>query len=284
MALRTFRSNPSLGGFGSGEADGDAFCQVLKELVDNAVDACSSPLPSEEDAASRSTATRRPGTLESARGRQNRQQRPCDSSLPPRKRVRVVIEPFDARKHHVVSESESGVSQGDPHELRNSELLRVTVTDNGVGMKDIQACVDPFSTSKGAHGYDNQDLSDSRSSQAVEQATAGRYGIGLTLCLLHTQRLVPDSCAIIRSATAEQPEWSQFTCVVATDRVNCVPSNRVPKCQPSESGTTISILVPVRRTAFDDPIDTQRPNSGCLTPEALSSGRRDCVFRVPSLG
>jgi Histidine kinase-, DNA gyrase B-, and HSP90-like ATPase len=258
MALRTFRSNPSLGGFGSGEADGDAFCQVLKELVDNAVDACRSTLPSEEDAPSRTTGTRRPGPVASARGRGTRQQLPSDSSQTPKKRVRVVIEPYDVRKHHVVGQSESDVSQGEPHEARNGELLRVTVTDNGVGMKDIQACVDPFSSSKAGHREDSQDpTSDSRSSSAVEQATAGRYGIGLTLCLLHTQRLVPDSCAIIRSATAEQPEWKQVTCVVSTDRVNGVQSSTVPKCQPGESGTTISILVPVRRTALHDVIDIQ---------------------------
>ena len=46
MALRTFNNNPSLGGFGGGDNlpfhddQGDAFCQILKELVDNAVDAC----------------------------------------------------------------------------------------------------------------------------------------------------------------------------------------------------------------------------------------------------
>lgn len=52
--LQTFHSNPALGGFGneSGitigisdkdevkEGDCDAFAQIVKELVDNAVDAC----------------------------------------------------------------------------------------------------------------------------------------------------------------------------------------------------------------------------------------------------
>ena len=57
MALRAFHDNPCIGGFGgestvlnrspeSGDGDeelsksGDAFCQIIKELVDNAVDAC----------------------------------------------------------------------------------------------------------------------------------------------------------------------------------------------------------------------------------------------------
>ena len=63
MALRTFRHNPSLGGFGGesstaigGGVDGttnkavdaDAFAQIIKELVDNAVDACATAVAREE--------------------------------------------------------------------------------------------------------------------------------------------------------------------------------------------------------------------------------------------
>jgi DNA topoisomerase VI subunit B len=201
MALRTFHANPSLGGFGNESSnaqlwldrtgttttprskndepvDGDAFAQIIKELVDNAVDAC---LSSKKE----------------------------DSSP---KRVRVDIQPTKEDEH----------------------LLRVTVTDNGCGMHDIQACVDPFRTSK----------------QDTESNTAGRYGIGLTLCLLHAQRLVRGSCAVIRSATAQQTEWTTLQCVVDADqdKIQCTTriSGHQPKDFVQESGTCVSLLVRVR--------------------------------------
>lgn len=194
MALRTFRSNPSLGGFGSKGSDGDAFCQIIKELVDNAVDACS---PSANDAKTGDS------------------KKTCFLQ----KRVRVVIEDFVDQKA-----------------AKEDNLLRVTVSDNGLGMNDIQACVDPFSTSK-AHQSE---------SSSIERATSGRYGIGLTLCLLHAQRLVPGSCTLIKSATRNQTHWTEVTCVVDTDRVVCIRRDVLPKVASDDSGTSISILVPVR--------------------------------------
>ena len=108
MALRAFRSNPGLGGFGGesssvaiDEQDCDAFAQIVKELVDNAVDACSA-------SSSRSSSTEA-------------------------KRVRVTIERVNEDK----------TSDDD-----DSYLLEVTVTDNGSGMLSIQDCVEAFRTSK----------------------------------------------------------------------------------------------------------------------------------------
>lgn len=208
MALRTFHANPSLGGFGNESSnsqlflsqnnhhrkgtsgteepvDGDAFAQIIKELVDNAVDACTAR---------------------------------SNESNTPSKRVRVDIQPAKEEDH----------------------MLRVTVTDNGCGMKDIQSCVDPFRTSKGGKQHDS----------TTESNTAGRYGIGLTLCLLHAQRLVRGSCAVIRSATAEQEEWTTFQCVVDADRdkIQCTTriSGHQPKDFSSQSGTCVSLLVRVR--------------------------------------
>lgn len=158
MALRAFRSNPCLGGFGSethngfdfskgtnytiqgnnskqlrkrrktnNEEDqvfgnGDAFAQIVKELVDNAVDACSISHDNSSET----------------------------------KRVRVVIEPVDPQQ-----------SSSSSKDVSSNCVLRVTVTDNGCGMSNIHECVSVFHSSKGE--------------QEEEKQTAGRYGLGLTL-------------------------------------------------------------------------------------------------------
>ena len=196
MALRAFRANPCLGGFGgesSGqlkvnnqatEKDCDAFAQIVKELVDNAVDAC-----------------------HHSQG----------------KRIRVVIERLEQE------------DDDDGEYAEVDYLLRVTVSDNGCGMADIQQCVNAFRSSKAGN-------------TPVEKDTAGRYGIGLTLCLLHAQRLVPDSCASITSATSDSLHFTRASYVVDTegDSVRCVKKELLPKTNPTESGTAVSLLVPVR--------------------------------------
>jgi DNA topoisomerase VI subunit B len=216
----------------------NAFAQILKELCDNAVDACAQ------------TATEQKN-----------------------KRVRVAIERFeDTRKSNADDDSD--------------EILRVTVSDNGCGMENIQACVGVFHTSKAhnavvARRRDENTTTTSgtaagRKEAAAEQSssdstaaqlqTAGRYGIGLTLSLLHAQRLVPNSCASIRSATAEQREWTRVLAVVDADHdsVRCIlhhddkdeagreneSPKKIPKEFPEESGTSISILVPVRTLEY----------------------------------
>lgn len=185
--LQAFHLNPALGGFGnesSGlslssavkEGDCDAFAQIVKELVDNAVDACT----------------------------QN-----DDSAV---RRVRVDF---------------SQVS---------SNVLRVTVTDNGCGMESIQDCVEAFRSNK---------------RNASSGNTTGRYGIGLTLCLLHAQRLVPHSTASITSATKDSPKFQRKDYVVDTDGdcVKSIDEEEIAKSRPEESGTSVSVLVPVRHYA-----------------------------------
>jgi DNA topoisomerase VI subunit B len=239
IMLRTFRANPGLGGFGEREAaTPDAFCQIVKELVDNAVDACC-VIGDETDTVNR--------------------------------RVRVVIEEY---------------KQGSDAKDGGQKLLRVTVSDNGCGMESIQDCVGAFHSSKqGPQGNQegsvslkkpsnpsskNKDSSNSKKpnnrngkSKATsmntktttvtpgasnEGQTAGRYGIGLTLCLLHAQRLVPASCASIQSATRHDKDWNVVQAVVETelDSIRCVPISRLPKSSPKESGTCIGVLLPVR--------------------------------------
>jgi hypothetical protein len=268
MALRTFRSNPALGGFGgessaplvnrTGNAairvvDCDAFAQIIKELVDNAVDACSVNTNGNAD-----TCTTGTGDVK-------------------KKRVRVLIERFEPEKDkdnvnlsedddEVESENGTGKQRATRNQASlisgKQEILRVTVLDNGCGMNDIQASVDAFHTSK-AHAarairsanqdtdsdYDDDDDDNNKgaSTASGEGRTAGRYGIGLTLCLLHAQRLVPNSCATIQSATADSAHYEFVTSVVDTegDSVRCIRRQQLPKSFADESGTAVSVLVPV---------------------------------------
>ena len=179
MALRTFHANPSLGGFGSESTpasrilpqDGDALCQIVKELVDNAVDAC------------------------------------CQSSSSSNIQKRVKVE---------INE-------------KDQNTLQVTVTDNGAGMANIQQYVTAFKSTKG------------------NDETAGRYGIGLTLCLLHTQRLVPKSDSCITSATKNCSFITRELYFVDTDgdNVECRIREKKSKTNQEESGTCVSVLVPV---------------------------------------
>ncbi|KAL3811520.1 hypothetical protein ACHAXA_010296 [Cyclostephanos tholiformis] len=75
--------------------------------------------------------------------------------------------------------------------------------------------------------------------------TSGRYGVGLTLCLLHAQRLVPGTGACVTSATERDSSWVRATYEPDADRdvIVCRKRERFPKMQ-GESGTTISLMVP----------------------------------------
>jgi hypothetical protein len=272
MALRAFRLNPSLGGFGGesavlaprpttagaakshqkvkGSATGrtrdnaqlsgvqhstcDAFAQIVKELVDNAVDACST------------------GATLTLHSTPSENQRESSAS----KRVRIVIQP------ETMPEDELGIE--DANEMHNDdEVLRVSVSDNGCGMDNIQHCVEAFRSSKSGDitrketssqrvDNSNEEIDSQEKKINEPNLTAGRYGIGLTLCLLHAQRLVPDSCASITSATASSIQWTRASYVVDTegDTVRCVKKEHLPKKRRDESGTAISLLVPVRISAI----------------------------------
>jgi DNA topoisomerase VI subunit B len=213
--------------------DCDAFAQIIKELVDNAVDACSVPVMNATDGdTARASAT---------------------ATASSKRRVRVSIERFEdtaslGGSGNGSSGSSTGGARGDANimdddNVAHQDVLRVTVTDNGCGIKDIQASVEAFRTSK-AHAAA---ATDNSMAATNEGQTAGRYGIGLTLCLLHAQRLVPGSCATIKSATATTEHYTFMTCVVDTegDSVRCIRREQLPKSFASESGTAVSVLVPV---------------------------------------
>lgn len=242
MALRAFYSNPSIGGFGNeggsgirgscppmgipkrskvagdsntgtqhdgGKAEesqesGNAFCQIVKELVDNSIDAC------ETD---------------------KRALSPAESSAKIH-RIKVEILPYDGGR----------------------DALQIVVSDNGCGMESIQDCVNAFRSSKnGSH----------------DQQTAGRYGIGLTLSLLHAQRLVPGTYSCITSATKSATSFRRAFFVVNTsgDRVECHREEEVPKSSTTESGTCASVVVPVSavripRLTFVTPLIASSPSKG----------------------
>lgn len=249
--LRTFCSNPTLGGFGSESTTShfsndaqtpDAFCQIIKELVDNAVDACNVSMIEQENFKRNLNHPVKKKKVSKAAKEM------ALGEKAPTKRVRVVIEPFTDRP--IESSDSSTANSG------KRELLRVTVTDNGCGMNDIEACVGAFHSSKAHNSTRQNNFQDSRKANddfaANEAQTVGRYGIGLTLCLLHAQRLVPDSCASIQSAVPTDSEWKLVTAVVDTDldRVQCFSRDGIPKSSPNESGTSISVLVPVRAYVY----------------------------------
>ena len=67
-----------------------------------------------------------------------------------------------------------------------NDVLQLTVTDTGCGMENIQKCVNAFQTSKDGKATKNRDQ------QNANNNFSGRYGIGLTLCLLHAQATCAD--------------------------------------------------------------------------------------------
>ena len=241
--LRSFANNPSLGGFGGesqlatqlsqtigirqendnekstnnnindnnntqGEVGScDAFVQILKELVDNAVDACVSP-----------------NEKTTIKG---------DKDNTTMKRVRVKI-----------------TSESVPVASKMMDCLRLEVSDNGCGMEDIDKCVSAFSSNK-QQTKDTSSKVDKTKTQLsngnTENYTSGRYGVGLTLCILHAQRLVPGTGASITSATSSSDQWTRAVYEPDTnaDSIVCKKREQFPKHNNDECGTTISLLVPV---------------------------------------
>jgi hypothetical protein len=240
MALRAFHANPCIGGFGGenttpsllrnnnrksrnghcqhpqdtpqhpavGGNSGDAFCQIVKELVDNAVDAVNTSLQSE-----------------------------CPSKeWDKKKRIRVEINPYP-------KQSNIGVNDANDTNLSKapSDLLKIDVLDNGCGMENIQKCVDAFHSTKA-----NSQSQGTRGREEGHSNTSGRYGIGLTLCLLHAQRLVPNSYTCITSTKKGMSYTSRALFVVdpENDAVVCHEEEQIPKRNHDESGTSVSLLFP----------------------------------------
>ena len=159
MALRTFRHNPSLGGFGGESSSsplGDddnaavgAFCQIVKEIADNAVDACRGGQTVHNNNDNDKS------NLRSIKSKKNTNNNTTTSF-----RIRVNFDP---------------VTEDD-----GTQVMRLTVTDNGCGMQDIQNCVDAFQTTKGHNATKIINHNNNNDNQQRDANTSGRYGIGLT--------------------------------------------------------------------------------------------------------
>ena len=210
---------------GYSNGDGDLLCQIIKELVDNAVDACRSPYNSEC------------GEHNEERGENYK------------KRIRVDIRP--PATNGGFNDNSTAASSSKEH---RDGVLQVTVSDNGCGMENIQNCVNAFQSSKGGSqvtsNYNNNNNNSNSSSSSNH--TSGRYGIGLTLCLLHAQRCVPNSRACISSATSKSKYRTRafFEVDKQGDSVDCVQEEVTPMSNNSTtseqvSGTCVSLLVPV---------------------------------------
>ena len=111
-----------------------------------------------------------------------------------------------------------------------------------------------FHSSKGGdEKADNINVSASTSNSH----TSGRYGIGLTLCILHAQRCVPNSRVCITSVSEKSKYRTRaiFEVDEQGDSVDCVQEEVTPvsllsskdnaSATENESGTCVSLLVPV---------------------------------------
>ena len=303
MALRAFHCNPSLGGFGNetetnhpnlnlnphsnrksssktssggsnsnssplypkASESGDAFAQIVKELVDNAVDACSTSY--DKDSAAYTSRMNRSASKSSSASATASATASASASKcpppPPLKRVRVSLERVKSKN----SNEEENMEQLQQAQQQRRDLLRLTISDTGCGMQDIEKYVSAFSSSKihddddpqknpktktNADGNGNGNAgadSDSLLSKNLSKETAGRYGVGLTLCLIHAQRLVPNTCAIIKSTIEGSSSWTVAKFVVDTHRdcVVCVEKKILRKGDNSMSGTGISLMLPVSK-------------------------------------
>ena len=131
---------------GNGGGGGDAMAQILKELVDNAVDACCA------------TKSNRPEHDDGTGGAGKDE----PISL---KRVRVIIEP--------VVGDRTGDDADDASASARKELLRVSVNDNGIGMGSIEDCVEAFRTSKRSDGSGNGNAIGDSSQSSIDPGSMG---------------------------------------------------------------------------------------------------------------
>ena len=226
----------------------DAFVQIVKELVDNAVDACA-----------------RDENNVGADNNVDQQQK--QNAVVSSKRVRVEIKP---------TQISTGDDDDDDDTTAMMECFRVKVSDNGCGMEDIDACVSAFRSTKNNVDDDDADKiiigngggsksnkkknnnnssskkkniggSGAKNKQATASYTSGRYGVGLTLCLLHAQRLVPNSVTLIITSTKTSDYWTirRYRADTEKDEIVCLKEERLPKIDKDECGTIVEILVPV---------------------------------------
>eukprot|EP00579_Thalassiosira_antarctica_P016455 CAMPEP_0201929266 /NCGR_PEP_ID=MMETSP0903-20130614/22623_1 /ASSEMBLY_ACC=CAM_ASM_000552 /TAXON_ID=420261 /ORGANISM="Thalassiosira antarctica, Strain CCMP982" /LENGTH=1108 /DNA_ID=CAMNT_0048467989 /DNA_START=71 /DNA_END=3394 /DNA_ORIENTATION=- len=239
------------GQFAAGSCD--AFAQIVKELVDNAVDACVHAEKKISD------------------GNENTEQ---EEKI--MKRVRVTMTSVEVEVPGRPNTNDEDPATSVTENIETMECLRIDISDNGCGMENIDDCVTAFRSNKNGatkqgDNFRNSKKTGEKSEEATkcnakkkkgskkqkssqkqtpsdsnENYTSGRYGVGLTLCLLHAQRLCPGTGACITSATASADEWTRavYEPDTGVDDIVCKKKENFPKEIEGESGTTISILVP----------------------------------------
>ena len=301
MALRAFQANPSIGGFGGesqlhddgnqilsargaigngsldqtnngngfGVGSGDAFAQIVKELVDNAVDACT-------DIGSNATTT-------TTTKKYNDEE---EKKIIKRVRVDITVATVQIKLNANANANDNDTDQihsnttdDEDNYTKTMECLRVVISDNGCGMENIDDCVTAFRSNKIGPAKQNKNNhiggDDEGKKKSVksskshakkkkqggkkqtkdtnnENYTSGRYGVGLTLCLLHAQRLVPGCGVYITSATASATEWTRsiYEPDTEADDIVCQKTEHLPKVVDDECGTTISLYVPVSTCVY----------------------------------
>jgi len=186
------------------------------------------------------------------------------------KRVRVTINRIeDDVKTTGNDDGFSGDGEGSSHPATR-DILRITASDNGIGMQNIKQSVSAFCTSKPGVAADNESSkllkdqqcnspstkksSNSTQSDSNIAHTEGRYGIGINLCLLHDQRLLSNTCALFTSTVSYISIWMRARSVVDMDkdRSICIKKESVEKSKRNkeeESGTAVSPLLPRGKAA-----------------------------------
>ena len=233
MALRAFHANPSIGGFGGESSRNINTLNLLRRPKKRSSSSTSVNNSRNTDTNDENNHTEYDdgdsgdafcqivkelvdNAVDAVAGSlEEDNQKPNKEELQIKRRIRVEIKPYNINNDN---------------DDDNDKLLVVSVTDNGTGIENIKDCVNAF--------FSKKDTSN----------TSGRYGIGLTLCLIHAQRLVPNSYA---SITSTKKGWKHhkiafFVVDTVGDTVVCDREETIPKTERSDSsGTCVRLLVPV---------------------------------------
>ncbi|CAM9125067.1 unnamed protein product, partial [Hapterophycus canaliculatus] len=181
--------------------------QTVKELVDNAIDAC--------------------------RSRSSEQDAPT---------VRVVL-----RRTKGATAANNAARTSSTFSLEecqaDNEPLELQVADNGAGLTDVTKALLLFSSTKSGNGSSPYDVQN----PAEKQATAGKYGLGLTLSLLYSQKRFGGFLKVT-TATVGSREWSFTKCDIDLEtglpRSVYRKSGLKPASWSQGCGTDMRLLVP----------------------------------------
>eukprot|EP00752_Nemacystus_decipiens_P018299 g16415.t1 len=204
-----FESNLELSGFG---APGEALVQTVKELVDNAVDACRC--------------------------------RSFDQDAPT---VRVVLRRRSKSNNTDIETLEELEGQED-------EPLELQVADNGDGLNDVTKALVLFSSSKSGHGSGSlitsgpsSTVGEKKKRNESQEQNAGKYGLGLTLSLLYSQKHFG---GFLKATTARRDsrEWTSTKCDIDLEtglpRTLYSKTGLKPDSWSDGCGTDMRLLVP----------------------------------------